>query len=501
MNTSADSAATSAPPTAGSDRAPAVDVLIIGAGLSGIGAACHLRRDCPEHSFLLLESRATLGGTWDLFRYPGIRSDSDMYTLGYSFKPWTDNSLLADGPSILHYLTETAREYAVLPRIRYGHRALGADWDSQEQQWIVSVEIEGQEIQAWRCNFLFIAGGYYSYAQGHTPHFDQQERFRGQLFHAQHWPEDLDYKNKRVVVIGSGATAVTLVPEMARLTTSTIMLQRSPTYVASLPRENGMAAVLRRFLPMALVYRFTRWKRVLIQILVYQISRQRPALLKGFLLDHVRQELGPDFDVDTHFTPRYNPWDQRLCAVPEGDLFEALREGRAEVVTDTIDHFTEHGLQLASGRHLDADIVVLATGLNMQFAGDMQLSMDGHPVDLAAANLYRGMMLSNVPNMATVFGYTNSSWTLKADLVSQYVCRLLNRMKKRSQHTVVARLAAGEAACEEPLLDFDAGYVLRAQDQFPRQGKKTPWRLYQNYLLDFFSLRFSKLNSKELHFK
>lgn len=480
------------------EQPESVDVLIVGAGLSGIGTACHLRRKCPDRSFALLESRESLGGTWDLFRYPGIRSDSDMYTLGYSFKPWVQPKSIADGASILAYLRETAEQYGVLPLIRYGHRVVSASWSSATSTW--SVQVEGPHGHTTlECNFLMSCSGYYDYEQGHTPDFHGQEAFAGKLIHAQHWPQDLDYVNKRVVVIGSGATAVTLVPEMAQQTASMVMLQRSPTYIASVPASDPLADRLRKWLPPSVVYRLTRWKRVLFQIYVYQLSRRRPRELRKFLLDQVRQELGPDYDVDTHFTPSYNPWDQRLCAVPDSDMFRVIRDGRAEVVTDQIKRFTPSGILLQSGRELVADIVVLATGLNLKFMGGIDLTVDGSPVDIADQFVYRGMMLSDVPNLAQVIGYTNSSWTLKADLTGEYVCRLLNHMQQRGTRKVVARLDR-DAVAEAPLMDFSAGYVLRSLDQFPKQGRERPWRVYQNYILDLISLRFSSLTRTALEF-
>jgi cation diffusion facilitator CzcD-associated flavoprotein CzcO len=476
-----------------------VDVLIVGAGLSGIGMACHLRRKCADRSFALLESRDTLGGTWDLFRYPGIRSDSDMYTLGYSFKPWVRPKSIADGASILAYLRETAEQYDVLPLIRYGHRVVAASWSSATSTW--SVEVEGPDGHTTlQCNFLMSCSGYYDYEKAYTPVFEGQEAFAGQLIHAQHWPQDLDYTNKQVVVIGSGATAVTLVPEMARQTDNIVMLQRSPTYIASVPASDPLAEKLRKWLPPAVVYRLTRWKRVLFQIYVYQLSRRRPRQLRKFLLDQVRQELGPDYDVDTHFTPSYNPWDQRLCAVPDSDMFRVIRDGRAEVVTDQVKRFTPSGILLESGRELAADIVVLATGLNLKFMGGIDLTVDGSPVDIAEQFVYRGMMLSDVPNLGQVMGYTNSSWTLKADLTAEYVCRLLNHMQKSGTRKVVPRLQRG-AVTEAPLMDFSAGYVLRSLDQFPKQGTERPWRVYQNYVLDLISLRFSSLTRTALEFR
>ena len=477
-----------------------VDVLIIGAGLSGIGGACHLRRNCPDRSFMILESREASGGTWDLFRYPGIRSDSDMYTFGYGFKPWSDKSSIADGHKILRYIREAAAEYDVEQHIRYQHKVLSANWSSTNQRWLVTAELgdTGEQVTI-DCQFIFSCSGYYDYDQGYTPEFAGIDKFKGQVVHAQHWPEKLNYKDKRVVVIGSGATAVTLVPTMSKDTASLVMLQRSPTYIASVPKEQPLAEKLRKWLPDRSVFRLTRWSRVFFQIYLYQLSRKKPQQLKKLLLGRVRQEMGPDYDVDTHFTPDYNPWDQRLCAVPDGDLFAAIREGRAEVVTDHIDHFNKEGIELKSGQQLDADIVVLATGLNLKFAGGVQYSVDNRVLDFTEHFIFRGMMFSGLPNMAFTVGYTNSSWTLKADLTAKYVSRLLNKMTRRDYTSVTPRLK-GEVE-EVPLLDFDAGYVLRSRESFPKQGNRLPWKNYQNYIRDFIGLSLGRQNDDELEFR
>jgi len=477
-----------------------VDVLIIGAGLSGIGGACHLRRNCPDRSFMILESREASGGTWDLFRYPGIRSDSDMYTFGYGFKPWNDKSSIADGHKILRYIREAAAEYDVEQHIRYQHKVLSANWSSTDQRWLVTAELgdTGEQVSI-DCQFIFSCSGYYDYDQGYTPEFAGIDDFKGRVIHAQHWPEQLNYKDKRVVVIGSGATAVTLVPTMSKDTASLVMLQRSPTYIASVPKEQPLAEKLRKWLPDRWVFRLTRWSRVFFQIYLYQLSRKKPQQLKKLLLGRVRQEMGPDYDVDTHFTPDYNPWDQRLCGVPDGDLFAAIREGRAEVVTDHIDHFNKEGIELKSGQQLDADIVVLATGLNLKFAGGVQYSVDNRVLDFTEHFIFRGMMFSGLPNMAFTVGYTNSSWTLKADLTAKYVSRLLNKMTRRDYTSVTPRLK-GEVE-EVPLLDFDAGYVLRSRESFPKQGNRLPWKNYQNYIRDFIGLSLGRQNDDELEFR
>ena len=482
------------------NHSESIDVLIIGAGLSGIGGACHLRRNSPDRSFMILESREASGGTWDLFRYPGIRSDSDMYTFGYGFKPWSDKSSIADGYKILSYIREAAAEYDVEQHIRYQHKVVSASWSSTQSRWLVTAERghTGERVTI-SCKFIFSCSGYYDYEQGYTPEFAGIDNFKGQVIHAQHWPEQLDYQGKHVVVIGSGATAVTLVPAMSQDTASLVMLQRTPTYIASVPKEQPLAETLRKWLPDSWVFRLIRWKQVLFQLYLYQLSRRNPQRLRKYLLGLVRKEMGPDYDVDTHFTPDYNPWDQRLCGVPDGDLFAAIRDNRAEVVTDHIDQFNKEGIHLKSGKQLDADIVVLATGLNLSFAGGVEYSVDGKVLDFAEHFIFRGMMFSGLPNMAFTVGYTNSSWTLKADLTSQYVSRLLNKMARHGYTTVKPRLT-GEVE-EMPLLDFDAGYVLRSRESFPKQGNRLPWKNYQNYIRDFIGLRLGRQNDDELEFR
>ena len=476
-----------------------VDVLIIGAGLAGIGAACQLRRNCPDRSFAIFEARTVSGGTWDLFRYPGIRSDSDMYTYSYGFKPWRDASAIADGAKILRYIRETAEEYDVERHIQYQRKVVAANWSSEDQRWLVTAEYgdSGEQV-CISCQFIFSCSGYYDYDQGYIPDFNGVGDFQGQIVHAQHWPDDLDYHGKNIVVVGSGATAVTLVPTMSKDTASLVMLQRSPTYIADVPQEDPTAQRLRRWLPALWASKLTRWKKVLFQIYLYRLSRRRPKALRRFLIGEVKKQLGPDYDVATHFTPNYNPWDQRLCAVPDGDMFTAIREGRANVVTDHISQFNETGIELASGKQLHADIVILATGLNLKFAGGVTYSIDDTKRDFTEHFIYRGMMFSDFPNMAFTVGYTNSSWTLKADLTARYVCRLLNKMSKGGYSAVTPRMI-GEVQ-EEPLLDFEAGYVLRAREQFPKQGDRMPWKNYQNYIRDFIGLRLGRIRDKELEF-
>ena len=476
-----------------------IDVLIIGAGLSGIGAACHLEREVPNKTYAILESRGAMGGTWDLFRYPGIRSDSDMHTLGYSFKPWKHERAIADGPAILDYIRETAKEYDVEKHIRYNHRVSKISWDSDRAVWTVSVEKGGGSTGTLSCNFIYSCTGYYRYDKGYTPDFPDVEQFKGQVIHPQHWPEDLDYRDKNVVVIGSGATAITLVPEMAKTAKHVTMLQRSPTYVVSRPGQDTFALRMDRWLPSKLAYLVTRWKNVSIQALIYQYSRRRPQKMKAVLLSRTRKELGSKVDVDTHFNPKYNPWDQRLCLVPDSDLYRSLRKGSSSVVTDHIKRFTKTGIKLASGELLKADIVVTATGLELLPMGGMEIEVDGKLMALPETLGYRGMMLSDIPNFALAAGYTNASWTLKCDLTSEYVCRLLNHMDKKGYAYCVPRVPDA-AMTRVSFLDLASGYVNRAIDRFPKQGLKAPWKLYQNYLLDILSLRYGAMKAKDLEY-
>ena len=477
-----------------------VDVLIIGAGLSGICAAYYLQTRCPTKRYAILEGRSTLGGTWDLFRYPGIRSDSDMYTLGYSFRPWKEGKAIADGPSILSYIRETAEAYGIDRRIRFGHRVRRAAWSSADATWTVEAESgPGGEIARFTCNFLFTCSGYYDYASGYTPEWPGSERFAGRIVHPQHWPADLDYAGKRVVVIGSGATAVTLVPAMAEQAAQVTMLQRSPTYIVAQPARDAIADWLRRRLPERLAHGLVRWKNVLLGMLFYTLMRRRPAMAKRTLINRVREQLGPGYDVDTHFTPSYNPWDQRLCLVPDADLFKAMKSGRAAVVTDQIDSFTETGIRLRSGQELAADVIVTATGLNLKIMSGIELSVDGAPLRLAQSMSYKGMMYSDIPNLASVFGYTNASWTLKCELTAAYVCRLLNYMDRHGYAQCTPR-RRDPSIKEEPALSFTSGYVQRALDSLPHQGSKRPWKLYQNYLLDLLTLRFGRLDDGALEF-
>ena len=477
-----------------------LDVLIVGAGLSGIGAGYHLQTHCPRRSYAILEGRESSGGTWDLFRYPGIRSDSDMFTLGYSFRPWQEAKAIADGPSILNYVRETARDHGIDRKIRFKHQVQSASWSSRDARWTVEAR-RGPDHESVRftCNFLYMCAGYYSYQGGYEPEFPGRARFAGRIVHPQHWTLDIDYAGKRVVVIGSGATAVTLVPELGRKAAHVTMLQRSPTYVVSRPAIDRVADTLRRALPARLAYSLVRWKNVLWGMFIYQRCKSKPERMKRFIVGMVRAQLGPDYDVAKHFTPRYNPWSQRMCLVPDGDLFKALKAGRASVVTDTIDSFTETGIRLASGAELDADLIVTATGLQLEVLGGLAVSVDGQPVDFSKAMTYKGMMYADVPNLASAFGYTNASWTLKADLTCAYVCRLLNHMEKTGSRQCTPRLNDPEVA-PQPWVDFSSGYFQRSIHKLPKQGSKRPWKLYQNYALDIVALKFGALTDGTMEF-
>ncbi|MFZ2173845.1 MAG: NAD(P)/FAD-dependent oxidoreductase, partial [Rhodococcus sp. (in: high G+C Gram-positive bacteria)] len=465
-----------------------VDVLIIGAGLSGIGAAYHIQESFPGRTYTILESRDTIGGTWDLFRYPGVRSDSDMYTLGYRFRPWENDKSIADGATILEYVKKTATDHGIDRHIRFGHRVIRSEWSSAESRWTVTAErTDSGETVRFTADFVMACSGYYRYDEGYTPDFAGTERFQGEIVHPQKWPEDLDYAGKRVVIIGSGATAVTLAPSMAAEAEHVTLLQRSPTYIISLPAKDELANRLRRYLPTRMAYALTRLKNAFVATALYQLCRRYPNFMKTRIRRLQKGWLPEGYDIDTHFTPRYNPWDQRLCLVPNGDLFRSIRHGEVSIVTDHIDTFTETGLALKSGEELPADIIVTATGLNLLAFGGMDLVVDGREVDLTETMAYKGMMLSGVPNFAFIIGYTNASWTLKADLVCEYVCRLLAHMDEKGYAYCVPQ--RDPSVTEEPFLDFAAGYVLRSVDSFPKQGSKAPWRLRMNYFHDLVTLR------------
>jgi cation diffusion facilitator CzcD-associated flavoprotein CzcO len=461
-----------------------VDVLIVGAGISGIGAACHLQMESPGRTFVILEGRDDIGGTWDLFRYPGVRSDSDMHTLGFDFKPWTAEKSIADGPSIMAYLRDTVAEHRITPHIRFRHLVRAAEWSTDDSQWTITAEHDGVTV-TFTAGFLYMCSGYYSYKEGFTPDFPGLDSFQGTVIHPQAWPDDLDYHGKRVVVIGSGATAVTVVPAMANDALHVTMLQRSPTYMAAGPDRDALANVLRKVLPDRLAYRIVRWKNTTLQQVLYKRTRTQPEKVKKYLLDRVRKEL-PTADIDTHFTPRYNPWDERLCLVPNGDLFAAIRSGKASIVTDHIDHFTPTGIQLQSGKHIETDIVVTATGLNLVMLGEVDIRVDGRQIDFANTWSYKGFAYSDVPNLASAFGYINASWTLRADLIGRYVCRLMNHLAATGTTQCTPRLRDIDQGMQQRpwITDFNPGYMRRMMDRFPRQGDHEPWINPQNYKRD-----------------
>ena len=475
-----------------------VDVIIVGAGLSGIGAGVHLKKDCPNKTFMILEGRDAIGGTWDLFRYPGIRSDSDMFTLGYNFKPWTEPKVIADGHLIRNYINETADEYDVRRHIRFGHKVLDANWDSDEALWTLTVQKKDGSQSQVRGNFLIGCTGYYRYDAGYTPDFPGRDKFKGTFIHPQHWPEDLDYSNKNVLIIGSGATAVTLVPAMTDKAKHVTMLQRSPSYVATVPQVDPISVKLRKYLPEKVVYHMARGRNVALQAGVFRLSKSQPKFMKKLLLTMVEKQLGKDADM-SHFTPSYNPWDERLCAVPNGDLFKVIRKGKASVVTDHIDTFTEDGIKLKSGKELKADIVISATGLSLQLLGGISMNVDGKPVAVNESLSYRSLMLSDVPNAAMIFGYTNASWTLKADISCEYLCRLMNHMDRIGARQVTPR-RDGDVT-EAPFLDMQSGYIQRAKHIFPKQGSRAPWKSKQNYFFDLMQLRYTRIDDGVLEFR
>ncbi|PUE14228.1 FAD-containing monooxygenase EthA [Limnohabitans sp. MMS-10A-178] len=482
----------------GASDHPIIDVLIVGAGLSGIGAAKHLQMHSSQSSWCILESRDAIGGTWDLFRYPGIRSDSDMYTLGYSFKPWIDHKAIADGSTIRQYIQKTADENGITPHIRHGHSVTHASWSSSEACWTLTANQKNNDQPVvLKARFLYLCCGYYSYKNGYQPNFPGQASFKGDWVHPQFWPEKLNYEQKKVVVIGSGATAVTLVPEMAKKAAHVTMLQRSPTYVISLPAEDGFSLTLQKFLPSKLAYQITRAKNVILGMLSYQLARSQPEFVKRYLVKIAAKQLRSDEQAQ-HFSPDYKPWDQRLCLIPDGDLFKQIRRGHASVVTDTIQTVTEKGLQLSSGQFLEADIIVSATGLSLNMLGDIQVTVDGQAFKPSQAMAYRGMCLSGLPNAIMTFGYTNASWTLKADLTAVYACRLLNYMRQHGYRKVVPVRDASVA--EQDYLSFTSGYVQRASSILPKQGSRAPWQVNQNYIKDIFLIKYARLNDGIMQF-
>jgi monooxygenase len=476
-----------------------LDVVIVGAGISGVSAAWHLQDRCPTKSYTILERRDDLGGTWDLFKYPGIRSDSDMFTLGFRFKPWLSAKSIADGASIKSYIREAAVENGIDRHIRYGHRVLAADWSDADNRWTVSVENDGQRREI-TCSFLFACTGYYNYDEGFSPVFPGAEDFAGTVVHPQHWPEDLEYEGKRVVVIGSGATAITLIPALVNSGAGHVtMLQRSPTYIGSLPGVDPFAVRANRLLPDRLAHVANRWKAIAFSTFQYQLARKAPAYMRKTLMTMAKRRLPAGYDVEKHFGPSYNVWDQRLCLAPDGDFFRTIRHGKADVVTDTIDRFTKSGIKLTSGEELQADIIITATGLNMQLIGGVEPTRNGVPMELTSLMTYKGLMFSGVPNFAITFGYTNASWTLKADLVSEFVCRLLNYMDSKGFDFVEPQ-HPGDTVDELPFMDFSPGYFQRSIDLLPKSGSRAPWRLKQNYLFDMRTIRRGKVNDESLRF-
>ena len=476
------------------------DVIVIGAGISGIGAGYHLQTKCPEKSYAILEGRDTIGGTWDLFKYPGIRSDSDMYTLGFSFFPWKEKEAIADGPSILKYLDETSKKFNIDKKIKFNHYVKDASWCSEKSIWTLKVEDKNQMgTVTMSCNFIFMCSGYYSYEKGYTPDFKGIDDFNGKIMHPQKWDTSIDYSDKEVIVIGSGATAVTLVPEMAQDAKHVTMLQRSPTYVVSAPQKDPLAIFLQKYLPPKLSYFIVRWKNILRQQWYFRLCKKNPKRVKDFIINQVQKSLGNDYDVDKHFTPNYNPWDQRMCLVPNGDLFKSIRKKQTSVVTDTIDKFTSTGIKLESGKTLTADLIVTATGLNLEICSNIKLKVDGEDINLPDTVTYKGMMFSGVPNLVSTFGYTNASWTLGADLTSEYVCRLLNYMKKSSIKKCCPE-ANSKIEDNDDWLNLTSGYIKRSKDIFPKQGSRSPWTNNQNFLKDIFQIRYGKINDGEIKF-
>ena len=480
---------------------PCLDMIIIGAGISGIGMAVHLKRECPGKTCAILDQRDNLGGTWDLFRYPGIRSDSDMHTLGFSFEPWTHERAIADGPSILAYLNQITAKYGLAPAMRMGQKVLSAEWDSQTARWSVTSQGKDGTQQRVQGRFLFLGSGYYDYDQPHDAGFAGREHFKGPVIHPQFWPEDLDYTGKKVVVIGSGATAVTIVPALASSGAGHVtMLQRTPTWMVSRPAKDGMANLLRKVLPESIAYRITRAKNIFLGDQVFKRARSQPEKVKQFLTKELRKHLGESYD-EAAFTPPYNPWDQRLCLVPDADFFSAIKAGTASVVTDQIDSFDATGIKLKSGEHLDADIIVTATGLKMSFAGKIAVSVDGAPVDFAQHYFYRNCMFSNVPNLAGIFGYLNASWTLRVDIVAQYITRLLHQMDTYGAVAATPAMPKGAEPAEDDIFDFSSGYIQRGKHLMPKNAANLPWRLNQEYRKDRVDMRQAPIDDGILEFQ
>ena len=473
------------------------DVIVVGAGISGIAAGYNLKKSCPNKSFSILEGRKSIGGTWDLFKYPGIRSDSDMHTLGFRFKPWIHDKSIADGPSIMEYLHETINEYELNNNILLDHKVDSANWNSEKLLWELKIKVNDQ-IQNLTCNFLFLCGGYYSYTKPHMPYFKNQEHFQGQIIHPQFWNSSIDYKNKKIAVIGSGATAVTIIPEIAKEAEHVVMIQRSPTYVVSRPSEDAINKFLRKFLPVKLTYFLIRWKNILYQSFTFFMARKYPERTKNRILDLAKNEISTN-DVNQHFTPSYKPWDQRICLIPDSDLFNAINNKKASVVTDTINEFQPDGILLNSGKKIEADIIITATGIELNSLNDINVTIDNVKVIANERLTYKGMMLSGVPNFAISFGYVNASWTLRADLTCEYVCRLINLMDKKGVKCCEPK-DDKSAYGDDQLIDFTSGYFQRGINQMPKQGNKAPWKNYQNYLKDIFAVRLMSIDDTNLKF-
>ena len=481
-------------------KANEVDVLIIGAGISGIGAAFHLQKNCPDKSYAVIEARSAVGGTWDLFRYPGIRSDSDMYTFGFNFKPWRSAKAISPGVDIRAYINEASQENGIDKHILFEHKVISANWDSKTAHWHTTIlDTKNNESRLYISRFFYSCAGYYNYEKGYTPTFKGSESFKGRVIHPQQWPQDLDYSDKNVVVIGSGATAVTLVPSMAETAKHVTMLQRSPSYIAARPGKDVFADVMRKYFPAKLAYSVSRWKNILINMFTYTLARRRPELVKKAIRNGALDILGEDYPIDEHFKPSYQPWDQRVCLVPDGDLFQSIKNGSASMVTDHIDSFTVNGIKLQSGNEIDADIIVTATGLEISVLGNYQLNIDDRPIQLSESYCYKGMMLSGLPNFAFSMGYTNASWTLKSDLIAQYVCRLIKHMDKH-QFQFCEPVVPAEGIEDEPIIDFNSSYIIRALDSLPKQGTTKPWKLYQNYIFDRISLNYTSVVDEHINF-
>ena len=477
-----------------------LDVLIVGSGISGIGAGAHLSMKCPNKKYLILEGRENFGGTWDLFKYPGIRSDSDMHTLGFSFKPWLHKKSIADGSSIMEYLEETIQEYELTDKIRYRHYVHQAEWSSSENLWTLKVEDKNTgESKLFKSSFLYMCAGYYSYKGGYLPEFKGRDEFQGDIIHPQEWPEDFDYEGKNIVVIGSGATAATIVPAMSKKAKHVTMLQRSPTYYASAPDEDAMALFLNKFLPRRFVYSIIRLRNVLFQQWLYKRARNRPEKVKEFLLDRVKEEL-PNYNIQKHFTPSYNPWEQRMCLVPNSDLFEAIRQDDVSIVTDHIEKFTKEGIELKSGEVLKTDVIITATGIVLENFGGIEVKVDNSKIDVSDTMTYKSMMYSGIPNFVNSFGYINASWTLKADITSEYVCRLIKHMEKKNVKKCCPEIPADVEESKDWLEDWSSGYIQRSIHKFAKQGNKKPWVNYQDYLKDWFDVKFGKMEDGNLQF-